>query len=50
MMVLGGRKETTVTRYTTNRPETEVAREARTPVRLPEQMTAGLFQGWGPKV
>jgi len=38
-----------MTNYTTIRLEGEQAREARTPVRLPEQMAAGLFQGWGPK-
>jgi hypothetical protein len=38
-----------MTRFTTARPDSEMAREARTPVRLPEQMSAGLFQGWGPK-
>jgi len=38
-----------MTRFTTNRPDSEMAREARTPVRLPDQMTTGLFQGWGPK-
>jgi hypothetical protein len=31
------------------RPESDIAREARTPVRLPEQLvTARVFQGWGP--
>jgi hypothetical protein len=39
----------TMTSFTTSRPDTEIAREARTPVRLPEQMAARLFQGWGPK-
>lgn len=34
------------TRYI-NRPDTEAAREAR--VRIPEQMAAPIFQGWGPK-
>jgi hypothetical protein len=27
----------------------EVAREARTPVRLPDRRSLGLFPGWGPK-
>jgi hypothetical protein len=30
-----------------NRPEDTEAREAR--VRIPAQMSAPLFQGWGPK-
>jgi hypothetical protein len=38
-----------MTHFTANRPNYEVAREARTPVRLPEQLATGLFQGWGPK-
>lgn len=38
-----------MTSFTTNRPEPEVAPETRTPVRLPDQMSAALFQGWGPK-
>lgn len=33
-----------------NRPDPEVAREARTPVRLPAQIASGLFPGWGPKL
>jgi hypothetical protein len=28
---------------------TEIAREARTPVRLPDRRPAELFPGWGPK-
>jgi hypothetical protein len=35
--------------FTINRPDPEMARETRTPVRLPEQMNAALFPGWGPK-
>jgi hypothetical protein len=35
--------------YTTIRPEIEIARESRTPVRLPQQASSVLFQGWGPK-
>jgi hypothetical protein len=31
-----------------NRPEVEIAREARTPVRVPV-LGSTLFQGWGPK-
>jgi hypothetical protein len=31
-----------------NRPEAEIAREARTPVRLPV-LGSSMFQGWGPK-
>jgi hypothetical protein len=27
----------------------EIAREARTPVRLPDQRATGIFPGWGPK-
>ena len=27
----------------------EIAREARTPVRLPDRRPAELFPGWGPK-
>jgi len=38
-----------MTRFITNRPEADQARETRTPVRVPEQMSAALFQGWGPK-
>lgn len=38
-----------MTHFTTNRPENEIAREARIPVRLPDQMSSSLFQGWGPK-
>ncbi len=28
---------------------TEIAREARTPVRLPDRRSSELFPGWGPK-
>jgi hypothetical protein len=38
-----------MTRYINNRPDADVAREARTPVRLPQQTSSTLFQGWGPK-
>lgn len=31
------------------RPQAELARENRTPVRRPDQMSIPLFQGWGPK-
>ncbi len=27
----------------------EPARETRTPVRIPDQPSGGLFPGWGPK-
>jgi hypothetical protein len=37
------------TRYNTNRPDAEVGRETRTTVRMPQQMSTSLFQGWGPK-
>jgi hypothetical protein len=37
-----------MTHFTTNRPA-EINREARTTVRLPDQMSSRLFQGWGPK-
>ena len=30
-----------------NRPNNETVRETR--VRIPEQMAAPIFQGWGPK-
>jgi hypothetical protein len=29
--------------------ESEIIRETRTTVRLPDRKTAGLFPGWGPK-
>jgi hypothetical protein len=35
--------------HTTFCPGSEIAREARTPVRLPDQRGAGIFPGWGPK-
>ena len=39
-----------MTRYINNRPDAaEVAREARTPVRLPQMTSSSMFQGWGPK-
>ena len=38
-----------MTLFTTDRNDAEMAREARTPVRLPDQMSSRLFQGWGPK-
>jgi hypothetical protein len=38
-----------MTQYTSGRPDAEIARESRTPVRLPAQMSAPIFQGWGPK-
>jgi hypothetical protein len=37
-----------MTHLTINRPDNDVAREARTPVRMPAPM-GGMFQGWGPK-
>ena len=37
-----------MTHFTTTR-DPEIARELRTPVRLPDQMNHSLFQGWGPK-
>jgi hypothetical protein len=30
--------------------DSETIREARTPVRLPDRRSGGLFPGWGPKV
>ncbi len=39
-----------MTRYTTLRPEPEMARETRTPVRLPDTMSTAIFHGWGPKL
>ena len=38
-----------MTHFTISRPDAELARESRTPVRLPEQLSSSLFQGWGPK-
>lgn len=38
-----------MTQYTTIRPDSETARETRTPVRLPAQASSALFPGWGPK-
>ena len=38
-----------MTRYLPTYPETEIAREARTPVRLPGSTSAPIFAGWGPK-
>jgi hypothetical protein len=38
-----------MTHFWNNRPDGEVAREARTPIRLPEK-AGGLFQGWGPRL
>ena len=38
-----------MTRYINNRPDADVARETRTPVRLPPDDRSTLFQGWGPK-
>jgi hypothetical protein len=35
--------------HTTLASDTDIAREARTPVRLPDRRSAGLFPGWGPK-
>jgi hypothetical protein len=29
--------------------DSEIVREARTPVRLPDRRSTGLFPGWGPK-
>ncbi len=29
--------------------ESEIIRETRTPVRLPDRKGTGLFPGWGPK-
>jgi hypothetical protein len=39
-----------MTHFWNNRPEAEVAREARTPVRPPEKIGGGVFQGWGPRL
>jgi hypothetical protein len=39
-----------MTHFWNSRPDAEVARETRTPVRLPEKMASGLFQGWGPRL
>lgn len=36
-----------MTRYINRPVDTEIARESR--VRVPQQMTAPMFQGWGPK-
>lgn len=40
-----------MTRHINSQPnaENDIAREARTPVRLPAQTSSSLFQGWGPK-
>ncbi len=38
-----------MTRYLPDRPDAELAREARTPVRLPLQSGSAIFPGWGPK-
>jgi hypothetical protein len=38
-----------MTSFSISRPEPEMARETRTPVRLPQQASAALFPGWGPK-
>jgi hypothetical protein len=38
-----------MTRYINTRTEAEIAREARTPVRLPQTTSSTMFQGWGPK-
>jgi hypothetical protein len=35
--------------HTTFVSNSELAREARTPVRVPDQRPTGLFPGWGPK-
>jgi hypothetical protein len=35
---------------TTTFSDLELARETRTPVRLIDRRSAGLFPGWGPKV
>jgi hypothetical protein len=35
--------------HTTLSSDTELAREATTPVRLPDRRPTGLFPGWGPK-
>jgi len=39
-----------MTHFWNSRPDAEVAHEARTPIRLPDKMAAGLFQGWGPRL
>ena len=39
-----------MTRFTTLRPETEAARETRTPVRLIDRPSSAIFPGWGPKL
>jgi len=38
-----------MTRYINNRPDADQSRENRTQVRLPQQTSSALFQGWGPK-
>jgi hypothetical protein len=39
-----------MTHFLNNRADAEVAREARTPIRLPQNTAGGLFQGWGPRL
>lgn len=39
-----------MTRYTTLRPEPEMARETRTPIRQLDRMSMVIFPGWGPKL
>lgn len=34
---------------TTFASDSEIVRESRTPVRLPDRRSTGLFPGWGPK-
>jgi len=38
-----------MTRYINNRPDADMSREIRTQVRLPQQTSSAMFQGWGPK-
>jgi hypothetical protein len=38
-----------MTNFNLNRSDSELNRENRTTVRLPDQNASRLFQGWGPK-
>jgi hypothetical protein len=39
-----------MTHFWNKGPDAEVAREARTPIRPPEKIGGGVFQGWGPRL
>lgn len=39
-----------MTRFVVERPQDDIAREARTPVRLPDRNGGAIFAGWGPKL